>query len=662
LRHKGGEVARLSARFALVASLAVALAPDSAPTATTVDVAPAFQRLAAGVLLFEDKSAKLTITDVRSPAISAQFAGRSASSFGYTSSAVWIRMTLVNDADTALERWLTLDHPLVDRIELYADDAPVRVSGRDLPRETRELGGRAFAFRLLIPARASLAVYIRATSEYSLQLPMALGDLREINARDQRTGLFAAFFYGILLALAIYNTFLFLYVRDRTHLYYVLQVVCGAAWVTTLDGTLGAVTNAVVPHNVSAFFGLPHMGFGLLFARRFLGLPASHPKFDRLYVTVTACVVALILGFWVFASFRLLSIIVLPLQLLSALLVLCIAVWRFNDGVASARYIALGWSGLLVFGGIASAAVRGLIDLDARVLPHVGYATEAICLSLALADDARRRSQHIARLLTASGRFVPYELLALLGKRELPEVEKGDQIERTMTIFFLDVRGFTSRLERLSPEKAIAFVNDLFARVETPIERHRGVIDKFIGDGVMAIFERADDAAQAAVACLGALDPSMSVGIGLHTGPVMLGTVGGTRRLSCTVIGDSVNLAARIEGMTKTFGASILLSDATKRALSGSIELRALGQVTAKGKTEPVGLYEALDGLSATERARKLETRAAFEAGVSAFTSGDLQGARRAFAAQPDDKAAAIFLEQCDNPGPVSGVVTLDTK
>jgi two-component system sensor histidine kinase ChiS len=134
-------------------------------------------------------------------------------------------------------------------------------------------------------------------------------------------------------------------------------------------------------------------------------------------------------------------------------------------------------------------------------------------------------------------------------------------------------------------------------------------------------------------------------------------------------IGDSVNLGSRIEGMTKMFGAQVLMSEATRSALArpAEVTVRKLGRVAAKGKARAVGLYEVLDGLSAEERARKLAKRTEFEAAVDAFVAGDLQGARRAFAGSEGDTAAALYVELCTREGDAAGegwdgAVRLDAK
>jgi class 3 adenylate cyclase len=368
------------------------------------------------------------------------------------------------------------------------------------------------------------------------------------------------------------------------------------------------------------------------------------------------------------------------LALIAGVVAIGFAVLRWREGQASAVYFLLAWSALLAAAFLGMAAVHGLVPVRLGLIPHAGWSLETVLLSLALADAARRRNDHVMALQHASARFVPFELLALLGKRELPEVKQGDQVEREMTTFFLDVRSFTSLVEKMTPEQTIAFVNAVFSKMEAPIAKHHGVIDKFMGDGIMALFERADDAVAAAVACLGALDafnaereakgePRLAVGIGLHTGPLMVGTVGGDERLSCTVIGDSVNLGSRIEGMTKTFGASILMSDATHAALArpGAFEVRRLGRVAAKGKARAVGLYEVLDGLPPEERARKLDAREQFEAAVDAFIAADVAAARTGFSGWPQDRAATLYLDLCaraDNAADTSwdGAVRLDAK
>ncbi len=189
--------------------------------------------------------------------------------------------------------------------------------------------------------------------------------------------------------------------------------------------------------------------------------------------------------------------------------------------------------------------------------------------------------------------------------------------ERVVTILFADLRGFTPLSEDLQPHELIELLNDYLERMSSEIERHGGVIDKFIGDAIMAVFgaplkqeDDADHALQSALAMEQALAklnhelaaagrPKLSIGIGINTAKVVAGNIGSHRRLNYSVIGDGVNVAARLETLTRTpeYRTNILVSAATIQAARGNYATRSLGNVTVKGRREPVTLF-AIDPLS----------------------------------------------------------------
>ena len=176
---------------------------------------------------------------------------------------------------------------------------------------------------------------------------------------------------------------------------------------------------------------------------------------------------------------------------------------------------------------------------------------------------------------TAYGRLVPHQLLNLLEAKSIVDVKLGDQVERKMTIMFSDIRDFTPLSESMTPAENFEFINSYLSQMEPVISRHHGIIDKYIGDTIMALFEKgADEAVSGAIAMLERLGyynagrdragyEPINVGIGLNTGVVMIGTVGGINRMDSTVIGDAVNLTSRMEEATKTYHAPLIISQNT---------------------------------------------------------------------------------------------------
>ena len=170
--------------------------------------------------------------------------------------------------------------------------------------------------------------------------------------------------------------------------------------------------------------------------------------------------------------------------------------------------------------------------------------------------------------LTAVSRFVPSDLLSMIGS-DVERIRLGDHIERRITVLFSDIRDFTQICETQTPAEVFQFMNEYLEQMIPVIEEYRGIIDKFIGDAIMALFGfSADNALQAANEMLIRLrdysqNGNLQIGIGLNTGIVMLGTVGSNTRMETTVLGDAVNIASRIEGLTKLYQTPLLISEDT---------------------------------------------------------------------------------------------------
>ena len=206
------------------------------------------------------------------------------------------------------------------------------------------------------------------------------------------------------------------------------------------------------------------------------------------------------------------------------------------------------------------------------------------------------------KLTSAYQRFVPEEILSTLGKNSILELNLGDQIEQNMSILFSDIREFTSTSEKLSPEQNFKFINDYLEIMVPIVQKNNGFVDKFIGDAIMAIFpENADDAIKCALEMQSAvpkvnekiseyLDKELEIGIGVNTGMVRLGTLGALERMEGSVISDAVNLAARVEQLTKQYPENIIVTEFTKMAAS-NYNFNELDAVQVKGKSHFVKIY-----------------------------------------------------------------------
>ncbi|MCG8363443.1 MAG: response regulator, partial [Pseudanabaenales cyanobacterium] len=272
---------------------------------------------------------------------------------------------------------------------------------------------------------------------------------------------------------------------------------------------------------------------------------------------------------------------------------------------------------------------------------------------------------HLSKINLAYSRFVPRQFLQFLNKESIVDVQLGDHIEDSMSVIFADIRDFTRLSERMTPEENFMFINAFLSRMEPAIAENNGFIDKYIGDAIMALFSgSADDAIKASVSMLQRLADYNSrrtcqgyspieIGIGVNTGKLMLGTVGGCNRMDGTVISDTVNVAARIERLTRHYNVSLLISHHTFLQLDNAnhYAMRVIDRVKVKGKTHFVSVYEVFEADPAKIRDRKMASKTDFEAALLYYYQQNFQSAAVGFEhclkANPADTVARIYLELC---------------
>jgi len=286
--------------------------------------------------------------------------------------------------------------------------------------------------------------------------------------------------------------------------------------------------------------------------------------------------------------------------------------------------------------------------------------------------------ERVVELNKANAKFVPSQFLTYLGKESIADIKLGDQVQREMTVLFSDIRAFTTLSERMTPEENFNFINRYLMETGPVIRTNGGFIDKYIGDAIMALFpNNPEDGLKAAIGMFQSLDrfnkggEEIHIGVGLHTGKLMLGIIGEAERFDGTVISDAVNLASRMESLTKYYGACILISGQTLDLIPDKsfFESRLLDRVLVKGKSEPVSIYEIL--VPGHENFQlKLATRPFFSQALEAYFSGNFEQATREFEClqeeNPLDKALSVYLQRMKQNAGLrefwTGVTMLDSK
>lgn len=314
---------------------------------------------------------------------------------------------------------------------------------------------------------------------------------------------------------------------------------------------------------------------------------------------------------------------------------------------------------------------------------YISYIVLLVLLIWGIVSIATYRMK---QLNIAYGRYLPGSFLKLLDKARVIDLRLGDITEKEVTIMFSDIRSYTNLSESMKPHDNFRFLVSYLGKIGDMLHQNTGFPVQYYGDGIMAMFHGdTDNAVQAAVDMHNKVAEyskdrivkdrrELHIGVGLHTGKIVMGIRGDARRWEGGIVGDSVNLAARMEGLTKMYGASTMLTDDTFSKLKNpkKFNIRFLGKVKVKGKDIPVGIYELLDGLYPEPFNLKMKTKVHFDAALDYFFEKDLEKAKDLFTSvteeNPNDIAALHYLEIIKHllidgiPNDFDGVEKLDKK
>jgi class 3 adenylate cyclase/tetratricopeptide (TPR) repeat protein len=268
-------------------------------------------------------------------------------------------------------------------------------------------------------------------------------------------------------------------------------------------------------------------------------------------------------------------------------------------------------------------------------------------------------------LIEAQSRFVPRQFLETLNRQDIAHVDLGEHVAKTMSVMFADLRSFTPLAESLEPRTVIELLNRFFASMELPILQAGGFVDSFAGDEIKVLFDASPaNAIRAGIGMWRSLEelnkrslalgqPELRMGIGVSRGSVVLGTVGGPNRIQCSVVGDTVNLASRIEQLTKSYRARFLIGARMFQSLTEphDFAIRKVDRVAVKGKNAPFDVYEVIDAETPERAAAKLATRSLLDSAMRYYFAREFKAAlalfKQASTEDPEDVVPTLFAERC---------------
>ncbi len=297
-----------------------------------------------------------------------------------------------------------------------------------------------------------------------------------------------------------------------------------------------------------------------------------------------------------------------------------------------------------------------------RTNDEIGELTEGYNV---MSKQLKEYIENISMINKANARFVPRQFLEYLGKDSIADIQLGDQIQKEMAVLFTDIRDFTSLSEQMTPKENFNFLNNYLGYMEPVISNNNGFVDKFMGDSIMSLFpDNTEDAINAAIEMRIKLiefnhiisqfgQAPIGSGIGIHTGSLMLGIVGGEGRMEGTVISDAVNLASRLEGLSKIYGSSIIITEETLVKLSDPTHYnyRFLDVVKVKGKMEAVYIFEIIDGDPEDIKELKIKSKDLFVQAIQNYRDKEFQTALKQFKQvakiNPMDQTALLYIGRC---------------
>ncbi|TGN20195.1 7TM diverse intracellular signaling domain-containing protein [Leptospira idonii] len=649
-------------------------------------------------LYLVDSENKFDFEDIQALPESKWIQSKHNTAFGIQSTTLWFRLDVIHHSE--FENWmLTLDTPSMSRIEFYYENPTthsytMQLAGRFVPLEQIAKPNRYPVLPFHAPKDKKIRLYLKVVSQSATLLPLRFFTDARFEVFDRSAVFISGAYYGAMILLLMYNLVLFFSVRDKLFLYYCAYLFCFTGfifnannqWMPWID-----LSEYELSFRITPFFSLLTTLAAGVFSISFLFPEGEKHRIRKLikfsnWVTVAFIPFVLILP--------VLDVVYLAnvLPMFGVAMITIAAILRFKDGYIGAKYFLMAWSFLIISVTLFVFMNLGLIDYSSFISysPMYGSVFEGVFLSLGIgnrinrlkqeSEDARKallESQERAleeekKINESISRFVPNQFLEILKRKTILEVMRGDSVERDMTILFSDIRNFTRLSESKHARDVFLLLNEYMERLGPAIAKHGGFIDKYIGDAIMALFPGGPvDAIRASIAMKKEVeemsrnlsgDFHLEAGFGIHHGSVMLGTVGESNRLDTTVIGDTVNLASRLEGLTKNFGIPILASDSVRKNISetGDLDFREIESVVVKGKTKPVVIYEILNADPQSIREAKNTSYPIFYQGIHQFKNRNFQNSLTLFeecvTACPEDNAAHYYIrkskEYLENPPP----------
>ncbi len=633
----------------------------------------------------EDPSNQLSIIDVLQRSTDFQDAPATPLNFGLSKSTYWLRIDLQNFIGTAQRTdWvLVIRNPFLKKASVYLVGRSLWGSGdlisfRGLTKHLLNYRFPSVILDLKIAEENTL--YIQVQSHGEVYYPIYLTSHHQLMDLSRTENTIFGITVGAVLLVIVSSFFLFLSTKKSVFLCMILYsaLIPATSYMQvgymqfflpdTWYGQSGVLFTSLVFLAMASIY---------LFAIVFLELPKQYPKLTLIFKGF----LILSLAFSVIPFFNLHFSVVLAVVTSSLMIVnvtvTCLHIFRSK---APNRREAIRY--LVTWSPIASVIVAKIVVLvgipvpeviienntSFGILVHVYLVMFLLLMRVkAMERDRIRANEEVNKLLDAFRVFVPAKILDT-AEHHSASININQSYEEFITLFFADMRGFTEISESMLPGTLMRFLNLYFQRFHRVTAKHGGVIDKYIGDAAMVIYgshdARPSESAGASLASAVGLQDKLQrysrkwgskhlipqMGIGIHSGQVIMGTVGSTNRKDFTVIGDAVNVAARLESLTKYYGVKVLLTETTYRLLDDKNNIRFVDHIAVYGKTEPTKIYQRLIYEEIGEFAK---IQMFYQEAIGSYYQQNFKYALDSFQnmqqLSPNDQVLNVFIQRCQH-------------
>lgn len=605
---------------------------DIFPSGNDLSQLPSSKPLGETMDFLQDPEGKLLIDDVARSDAKFIDCGEASTVTPEPNQSIWYRIPLRNDSPSFITRVIRNPMPWIDTVEFFLLDETNNILVHEIAGEALVNRADPYLIQLpeiyvAMPAWSTRRLFVRIRDE--VNVPVTFRSFTPEESVDYQANMNFAlgFYYGIILLMFMYNLVLYVKLRHQTYLYYLLYLLFFQLFQLNLNGILQTLIQpeaGTFVTNRLLFFFIPFFcAFLFLFTRSFL-LLNQRPLFRKITLVLFPFLLLQSILLWVLP----LHIISVPIALTAMALYTFLMITGYKEwrrGNKASGYFIISFVPIFIGGQILSTRFLGInySSIWSEYAFQIGSGIEAMLLSLALGERMRQYQQEkedaLAKQLIESQkllefheslkRFVPQQFLNYLRTESVMEIKAGTNIKRNLTVLFADLVGFTRTTEDIGTQKSFEFLNQFICRMEPLITRYSGFIDKFIGDSIMAIFEKGEDALKASIAMHRSLrslnvewskhhNATFDIRVTINSGPVTLGAIGSASRMETTIISDVVNTAAKLQIKAKQLDKQLLLTESTFRCLANPdiYDFIILDHcMTLPGKSIPIKVYECLD-------------------------------------------------------------------